>query len=300
MVSTRQTLDQFTHNVNESMGQRPKNANPQLSPTPAAKDIGREPARQFGRISIDKVVPDPHQPRKQFTQESVDRLAASLLDKGQLAPIRVRWSAEVNRWVIISGQRRWMAAMQAGIRNIDCNFVEERVTNSDVRQEQLIENCLREDLQPIEEAKAFSELMTLNCWTGKQLAEVLALPASRISRALALLRLPKDVQDEVADGRLAARSAYEFSKLDDPKQQRELAAKASRHELSHTAATNAVRQRRGKPASIRSTKQTFVTDDGWKVTVTASRKGTYHEIEQALELALEEVRHRIKNNMQLF
>lgn len=282
------------------MGQRPKNGKPQLSPAPVPKDIGREPARQFGRISIDNVVPDPHQPRKRFTQESIDQLAASLLDKGQLAPIRVRWSAEVNRWVIISGQRRWMAAMQAGIRNVDCNFVEERVTSSDVRQEQLIENCLREDLQPIEEAKAFSELMTLNCWTGKQLAEVLSVPASRISRALALLRLPKDIQTEVAEGRVAARSAYELSKLDDPKQQRELARKAASHELSHTATAKAVRQRRGKTASSRSTKLTFPTEEGWKVTVSAPRKGTYHEIEQALELVLEEVRHRIKNNVQVF
>lgn len=298
MVSTRQTLEQFSQNIDESMGQRRVTSQPQLSPRPAAKDMGLEPTRQFGRISIDKVVPDPHQPRKQFSPEAIGRLAASLKSKGQLAPIRVRWSDEVNRWVIISGQRRWMAAMQAGLRQIDCSFVEGTIPKSDVLQEQLIENCLREDLQPIEEAKAYAALMSHNGWTGKQLSELLSVPASRISRALALLRLPEDIQSGVAEGRISARSAYELSKLDNPDQQRSLAAQAATRDFIDTE--KAVRQRRGKPVASRSRKLTFPTESGWTVTVSSRRKGTYHEVEEALQQALDEVRIRIQNNVQLF
>jgi ParB family transcriptional regulator, chromosome partitioning protein len=134
-----------------------------------------------------------------------------LCDKGQLSPIRVRWSAGAGKWIIVAGQRRWRATERAGLTTIDCYFHEQALSESQILEEQLIENCLREDLQPLEEAKAFEKLRELNSWNAKQLAEAICVHPSKVSRVLCLLKLPPAIQEQVASGELSARSAYRRS-----------------------------------------------------------------------------------------
>jgi len=301
MASTRQTLDALSGNLQESMGIRQTDFRPVLAPSPGKKDVGRRPLRNVGKLAISQVVPDPEQPRVEFSEEALERLALSIREKGQLSPIRVRWSDALEKWIIISGERRWRATQRAGLTEIDCYFDEADLTHSEILEQQLIENCLREDLQPIEEAEAFASLMKLNGWTGKQVAEALRVHPSRVSRALALLKLPEEIQEQVTTGLISSRSAYEISKLPNAETQAALAAKAAKGELSSSQAASAVRQRQGKtkPAP-RTTNQTFFGENGWKVVVTGPTKGTYFEIEQALTLALEEVRIRINSGCQLF
>lgn len=301
MATTRSRLDEISAHLAESMGVRQGNAEPRLSPLPMNKDIGRRPLRNVGRVEIDKVIPDPDQPRLEFDTEALDRLAASIRDKGQLSAIRVRWSDGHQKWIIVAGERRWRASQQAGLSTIDCYFHEGDISRSEVLEQQLIENLLREDLKPVEQAKAFSALIELNRWTAQQVGEALRVPPSTVSRSLALLRLPADIQQQVDSGQVPARSAYELSKLTDDNTRRELAQQAASGKLNHEQAAAAVRQRRGKRREkSRATRQVFLTEEGWKVTVSAGKKGTYHDIEQALELALAEVRYRIENNVQLF
>ena len=300
-MDTRQTLAAIGANLEESMGIRGHDPHPTLSPVPEQRDVGRKPLRNLGRLDINQVIPDPDQPRVEFTEDALDRLAESIRDKGQLSPIRVRWSENAGKWIIVAGERRWRATKRSGLGTIDCFFHELPLSESQVLEEQLIENCLREDLQPIEEARAFEKLMTLNNWNAKQLAEAVRLHPSKVSRALSLLRLPKDIQVDVGAGRISARIAHEISKLNDQTAQRNLAAKARSGTLTHNQATGAVRQRRGKrKVKARNTRQTFLTEAGWKVVVSANKRGTYHDIEEALVEALEEVRHRINNNVQLY
>src|SRR5205085_642485 len=110
------------------------------------------------------------------------------------------------------------------------------LTHSEVLEQQLIENCLREDLQPIEEAEAFASLMKLNGWTGKRVAQALRVHPSRVSRALALLKLPEEIQEQVTAGLISSRSAYEISRLPNAETQAALATKAAKGELSTTQA----------------------------------------------------------------
>lgn len=300
MASTRQTLDALSGNLQESMGVRQTDFRPVLAPAPGKKDLGRRPLRNVGKVAISQVVPDPEQPRVEFEEDALDRLALSIREKGQLSPIRVRWSDELEKWVIISGERRWRAAQQAGLTEIDCYFNEDELTHSEILEEQLIENCLREDLQPIEEAEAFASLIQLNGWTGKQLSEALRINPSRVSRGLSLLKLSEEVKEQVTAGLISSRSAYEISRLPDAEKQAALAAKAAKGELSSSQAASAVRQRQGKPKPpARSTNRTFFGDNGWKVIVTGPKKGTYYDIEHTLMLALEEVRGRINSRVQL-
>ena len=300
MASTRQSLDAFATNMQESMGVRQVELRPVLAPAPAKKDAGRRPLRNVGRIIVSQVIPDPDQPRIEFSEEELEQLALSIRDKGQFSPIQVRWSESLEKWIIISGERRWRAAQRAGVAEIDCYFQEGELTPSEILEQQLIENCLRMDLKPIEEAKAFAALMNLNGWTGKDVAQALRVHPSRVSRGLALLKLPEEVQDQVILGKIPARSAYEISKLPNAAAQSALATKAAAGELSHSQAASAVRQRKGTAAPQKGTHQTFFAEGGWKVIVSAARKGTYHEIEQALVVALDEVRHRIDSGCKLY
>jgi ParB family chromosome partitioning protein len=301
MVTTRGALANIETHLLESMGSRAEASTPALAPVPHAKDIGRRPLPGFGSLNVDQVVPDPDQPRAEFSPEALARLADSIREHGQLAPIRVRWSDDLSKWVIIAGERRWRAAKLAGLPTINCYFHTDELSRSEVLEQQLIENLLREDLKPCEEARAYAALMELNGWNGKQVARQLRIPESQVSRALALLRLPEDIRQRVDGGEIPARAAYELSKLPNVSQQRQLADRAATGNLTHHETARLVRQRRGKRRDKpRHTKLCFPTEQGWKVVVSASRKGTYYEIEQALEEALVEVRHRIQNNVQIF
>ncbi len=301
MGTTRTTLEQFAGNLEESLGVREVDQRPRLSPVASAKDVGRRVIRNFGKVDINQVIPDPEQPRVEFSQEAIERLSHSIRDKGQLTPIRVRWSAELEKWIIISGERRWRATRHAGLPTIDCYFHDGDLGKTEILEQQLIENLLREDLSPMEEAKAFRSLMEINGWNGKQVAEALRIQASKVSRAMALLDLPDDIQRRIESGEIAARTAYELSKLSNPDAQRQLADQAAAGQLTINDASNAVRKRTGKAkAAPRGTRQVFVSENGWKVTVTAQQKGSYDEIEQALRVALEEVQTRIRSGLQLF
>ena len=302
MANTRNTLERIQSKLDESMGVRSQDTKPQLSPVASAKDVGRRALRNFGTLAIDSVIPDPDQPRTEFNEEEIERLAQSIREKGQLHPIHVRWSDEHSKWIIISGERRYRATKVAGLPNINCQFEENELSRTQILEQQLIENLLREDLKPIEQAKAFEQLMTLNGWTGKELGEAIRVNPSKVTRSLSLLKLPEDVQQQVEAGKLSARAAYELSKLESEEQIRATLASGgeSSEGFSIARAQGQVRQRKGKAASKpRGVKQTFTTEDGWKVVVTANRKGNYHEMEEALQQALEEVRLRIDNNVQL-
>lgn len=302
MKSTRNILDEVSQHVAESMGVRDSAARPRLAPVPLTRDIGRRAMRGFGKLEIGQASPDPQQPRTEIDAESLACLAESIRTKGQLHPIHVRWSDESQRWVIVSGERRWRASQLAGLATVECFFHEQPLSPPEILELQLVENLLREDIKPIEEARAFEALMTHHSWNGKQLAESLRIPRSKVSRSLALLDLPSDLQTQIDIGQLPARTAYELTKVDDVDQQRWLAEQAVSGQLTQDQAAQSVRRKkRTSKSSHRSQtqRQVFFADNGWQVTVTCQSPGTYHDMEVALQQALEEVRLRIENNVRL-
>jgi ParB family chromosome partitioning protein len=257
--------------------------------------------RNFGRIDVKQVMADPIQPREQFPEEAIERLAKSIREKGQLSPIRVRWSEEHAKWVIIAGERRWRATLRAGLSTIECYFHEADIEPTEILEQQLIENCLREDLRPTEEARAFQKLIDLNGWSQRELAAALRVSETRVTRTLSLLKLPPELQYQIDTRRISVRAAYEISRLPNPSAQQDLARRAAKGALTCEQTAKAVRQRRGRPKpKSPTTHLTFTTEDGWKIVVSAQRKGRYEEVERALRVALDEVQHRIQNNVQLF
>ena len=265
-----------------------------------AKDAGRRPGQNYGSVPIKQVIPDPSQPRTEFNEDALQELSASFASKGQLQPIRVRWLENEGKWTIIAGERRWRAAQMAGLATIDCYFHDGGLTPSEILEEQIIENLQRRSLQPLEEARSFQALIKMNMWKKKEVASALGIHPAKVSRALKLLKLPADIQSKIASGELPARTAYEISKLENETQQRAMLSAVSTEGLTNQQARNRVQIRRGKRTPQRvGTKLTFTSYQDHSVTVSSTAKTTYEAIEAALQTALEEVRHRIENNVQV-
>lgn len=194
-----------------------------LAPRPNAHRDGV--ARVGGALAIplDRLRPDPGQPRKEFDEDALARLAASLKDHGQQQPIRVRWEAAANAWVIIAGERRYRAALLAGLATLDAVEVAAPPDAAAILDAQLIENCLREDLKPVEQGRAFKSLMDRRGWSTHQLAAHLHVHQSGVVRALALLALPGEIQEDVDAGLIPARAAVAIARQPDPEAREELA-----------------------------------------------------------------------------
>jgi len=298
-----------TPNISPTGGQFPREtASPNSlgQPSRTSPDDGRTRNREAGHMEIDRIVPDPDQPRKEFTADAIERLSASLLKHGQLMPIRVRWNAGIGKWVVISGERRYRAAIRAGLKTVACIFAEEGLTPSEILQEQIIENLLREDLKPIEQAKAYRQLMDLHGWTAKELAGELQVSQGAVSKSLSLLTLPAELQEQVEDGAIPATAAYEVAKVEDRDAQREIARRIVHEDLTRDATAEVVREASGRPARPsssakakakgkgtppgRGTSRTFKTSNA-KVVVEFPRKTiSESDILAALEEAAAQIR----------
>lgn len=172
-----------------------------------ARDLGVDRDRDAREIATDQLVPDPDQPRRHFDPEALEVMAASLRSRGQLQPIRVRWGGDsLAKWVIISGERRYRGALLAGLDKVKAIITE--AAGGDVLTDQLIENIVREDLDPIEEAEAFRKLMADEGLSQRQLADRLGISQGRVAQRVKLLELPEGVRARVEMGELAASSAY--------------------------------------------------------------------------------------------
>jgi ParB family chromosome partitioning protein len=261
-------------NAAESMGSRDRReAAP--APDPAVRSTVERPRYQglerlkgANEIAVDRLTRDPSQPREVFDEAALQELVESIESLGVLQPIRVRWDEELAMYVIIAGERRLRAAKMAGLKSVPCVIQEGELTESQRLIEQLAENIIRADLQPVEQAKAFRRLMVLNGWSARQLARELHIADANIVRALALLELPEGVQTQVEAGRLAPSVAYEVSRLDTPEEQADLAERIVAEKLTRDQVADVVKARKeGRPAAARPGRRTFKLPDGHKVTI---------------------------------
>ena len=151
-------------------------------------------------------------------------------------------------------------------------------TAEDVLEEQLIENCVREDLKPIEQARAFRQLMGRLGLSFRELADRLHLSHAAVHRAVSLLDTPDPVQEMVASGSLQPSAAYEISKLDRPEDQVAVAQTAAEHKLTRDQVVEAVKavkaRKAGRPSSVSPVRREFKLPNGDKVAVTVASGDT--------------------------
>lgn len=229
------------------------------------------------RIPVDRIARDPAQPREIFAEAELSELTDSIKARGVLQPIRVRWDEGQGMYVVIAGERRFRAARAAGLPAVPCVVQDAPMSDSEILLDQLAENIVRLDLEPIEQARAFKRLMDANEWSARRLAEALHIDHDKINRAVRLLELPAAIQEAVAGGDLAPTTAFELTKLADPGAQTAVAARAMAEGLNRTEVVEAVRREAGRPvgqgtgrgakARPRKTSTSFRTAAGFKVTV---------------------------------
>jgi len=156
-----------------------------------------KPAEAPGTMEINTIRPNPYQPRSEFDPKEIESLAESLKKDGLLQPVVVR-PAGAGFYQLVAGERRWRAAKLAGLARIPVIIRE--VEDKKMLELALVENVQRRDLNPMEKARAFRQLMTLNSWTQEQLADSLGMGRPTVANFTRLLDLPLEVQEAVSRG----------------------------------------------------------------------------------------------------
>jgi len=151
-------------------------------------------------LNISQIHPNKEQPRKKFNQKEIEELASSIKSQGLLQPIIVR-SVNAEYYEIIAGERRWRAAQAAGLHQIEC--VVKDLDENKVFEASLIENIQRENLNVIEEAKAYKKILDTNNITNEELSKISGKSPSHVSNILRLLDLEKEIQEMVINGELS-------------------------------------------------------------------------------------------------
>ena len=178
-------------------------------------------------IRIVKIEPDPDQPRKEFDSKALEALAASLDSEGLLQPIAVRPSDGTTPYMLIAGERRFRAASALGWKTIPA-IVRDDITVEESRRLQLLENIVRQDLNPVEEARALSSMMDQG-HSLKELSDCTGIVPNQILWRIQMLSARADVLDLVAKGHLKPSIAHALSRLSHDGQGRALRACTSEH-----------------------------------------------------------------------
>ena len=201
-----------------------------LSATPGEED-------SLVEVAIDQIEPNPNQPRKSFESSSLDDLAASIRNSGVIQPVVVRRLG--SGYQLIAGERRWRAARQAGLERIPA--IVREATDAESLELALIENLLREDLNPMEEAEAYRNLLAQFSWTQEQLAQRIGRDRTSIANALRLLRLPDEIQADLRGGRLTMGHARALLALTTTAEQLKLRDEILAHDWSVRATEASIR-----------------------------------------------------------
>ena len=212
----------------------PEKTPPKMDPVPIPPPpvVTTDPVELTGErlIYIDprKVAPNPKQPRKVFREEALEELAESIKRDGIQEPVIVRQAGGL--YELVSGERRVRASVMAGLEKVPAICRE--ITDDEMLKLGLIENLQREDLNPIELARAYQDLIDQFRWTQEQLADEVGKKRATVTNMLRLLNLPQDLQNYVTDGTLSMGHARALLALPTVEGQRAAARKIILHNLS--------------------------------------------------------------------
>lgn len=200
----------------------------------AQSETGYVDQKEETKVSIDKINPNPNQPRTHFNETLLNELADSIRENGVLQPLLVRKKGE--GYEIIAGERRYQASKIAGLEELP--VIVKEVDDQKMLELALIENLQRSDLNPIEEAKGYRQLIKASGMTQEALSKAVSKSRSSITNSLRLLDLPEPVQQYLFDGRLTAGHARAILAVPYDEQRIKLADKVVAEGLSVRATEN--------------------------------------------------------------
>ena len=259
---------------------------------------------QIVTLHLSEIEPNRDQPRKQFDENALSELSASIAQHGILQPLLVRPLA-IGGYQLVAGDRRWRAARMAGLT--EAPVVIREMTDQEAAELAMIENLQREDLNPMEEARGYQSLMTSYGLTQEETARVVNKSRPAVANALRLLNLPEPVADMVLAGRLSAGHARALLAFPTPEEQQEMALKAEEQSLSVRELEKRAKQARSPHNVSHETKEArFAADSfysevelalkeclGRKVKVKKSGKGGVLELEFYSQDDLQQLANRL-------
>ncbi len=238
-------------------------------------------------IPVDRIRPNPHQPRHAFDEAALAELAGSIAEHGVLQPLLVSEDGQ-GGYVLVAGERRWRAARHAGLTEVPA-VIRERLDERHELELALVENLQRRDLTPLEEARAYEHLRTSFGLAQAEIAERVGIDRSTVANALRLLKLEEPIQALVEEGRLTAghgRALLAFAGAEDRLRWAERAAATglSVRELEREAAGEKAKERastkptarRPKPAvdpNLRAAEERLALQLGARVAIRMRRRG---------------------------
>ncbi|WP_339851234.1 ParB/RepB/Spo0J family partition protein [Roseovarius nubinhibens] len=180
----------------------------------ASTTTAEQPRSPDRMVAIDLVLPNPDQPRRRFDEEKLEDLANSIAEKGIIQPLIVRrHPSKENHFEIVAGERRWRAAQRAKVHQVP--VVIKEFNDTEVLEIAIIENIQRADLNPVEEAAGYAQLMEKFGHTQDKLSQALGKSRSHIANTMRLLQLPPAVQGFLSEGQLSAGHARALITSDD-------------------------------------------------------------------------------------
>jgi ParB family chromosome partitioning protein len=224
---------------------------PATAPTAAAS--AGAGSRAGDRIPIDRIRPNPDQPRRDFDEKDLDDLAASIREKGVIQPLILR-PVPSGGYEIVAGERRWRAAQRAGLHELPA--VVREVSDGEMLEIAIIENIQRADLNALEEAQGYRQLMDRFGHTQERLAEALGKSRSHIANLLRLLTLPEPVLELLRTGKLTAGHARALVTAGNPESlarqvvERDLSVRQT-EQLARSAATTPPRATTARTAAAK-------------------------------------------------
>lgn len=229
---------------------------------------------------LDDLIPNPNQPRKLFDKNHIDELAASIEEKGVLQPLLVR-PIGGGKYEIIAGERRFRAAKSLGLETVP--VVIKDVDEQETLEMALIENLQRQDLNPVEEALAFKELLGKFQYTQDELAKRIGKDRSSIANSLRLLKLPDEIRSNIINGALTMGHARALLGIDIPDIQKKVAQKIITENLSVRDIEDLVRQYKGQPSEDDEESSISVEEKNNLVSASADYKPLEEDLKKILK-----------------
>jgi ParB family chromosome partitioning protein len=267
-------------------------AHRQPPPAPALTVVADDAAGTdaIQQVALDRIERSRFQPRTEFDPEQLRELADSLRQRGVVQPLLVRPAGSDGRYELIAGERRWRAAREAGLTTVP--VILRQATDQEALELALIENLQREDLNPLEEARAYEQLATQFQLTQEQIAEKVGRSRAAVANAVRLLTLPAEVQSWIADGRLSVGHAKAILGLTIAEEQRLVAERVLKRNLTVRETEQLVEQLKGenrgrsravshtvKPASVLAIEERLRQKLGTHVSIHHGKKKGRIEIE---------------------
>lgn len=242
-------------------------------------ELAEDPGSQLREVPLTQIEPNRHQPRSYFDEEALVSLTASIREVGVLQPILVRQASD-EHFELIAGERRWRAAKRAGLSTIPA--VVRTVDETESLEQALVENLHREDLNPLEEAAAYQQLLEDFGLTQEVVAQRVGKSRSAVANTIRLLQLPPSVQKFVAEGQLSAGHARALLSCPDRSFQEEMARLAVAEELTVREVEDLVRRQVQGDGGVEDEVAEEVVPISGPVTPGATKPAALLELEELL------------------